>query len=232
MANLSIIDKLKRTKILDLLKKEKEVVGIYISAHPLDEHKKAIDLFSSTSLNVLNEIDSLINKDLYFTGIINYYEKLISKNGNGWGKFVLEDFEDQHEFRIFGEEYLKFAHFISPNAIVRFRVSIREGWRNRETGKLGPPRMKFLHFELLGDTIKSNSKKLIISSDLISLDQQRIDQIKNIFNRYKGDKPIGFDIYHPEDKIKIILNSRKQKVDVCNDLLNELDLASVKYKIK
>ena len=217
---------------LDLLKKEKEVVGIYISAHPLDEHIRAINLFSSAPLNILNDIDSLINKDLYFTGIINDFDKLTSKNGNGWGKFILEDFDDQHEFRIFGEEYLKFAHFIDFNSIVRFRVSIREGWRNRETGKLGPPRMKFLHFELLGETIKTNSKKLIISSNLKSLDQDSIDNIKNIFNRYKGEKPIGFEIYHPEDKIKITLNSRKQKVDVCNDLLDELDLASLKYRIK
>jgi len=217
---------------LDLLKKEKEVVGIYISAHPLDEHIRAINLFKSSPLSVLNNIESLINKDLYFTGIINDFEKLTSKNGNGWGKFVLEDFDDQHEFRIFGEEFLKFTHFIDFNSIVRFRVSIREGWRNRETGKLGPPRMKFLHFELLGETIKTNSKKLIISSNLNSLDQESIDKIKIIFNRYKGEKPVGFDIYHPEEKIKITMNSRKQKVDVCNDLLDELDLASIKYRIK
>ena len=141
-------------------------------------------------------------------------------------------FDDQHEFRIFGEELLKFSHFIDFNSLVRFRVSIREGWRNRDTGKLGPPRMKFLHFELLGETIKNNSKKLIISSDLTSLDEENINQIKNILGRYKGEKPIGFDIYHPEDKIKITLNSRKQKVDVCNDLLDELDLASVNYRVK
>ena len=219
-------------KKLDLLKKEKEVVGIYISAHPLDEHLRAIKLFKSAPLNVLNDIDSLINKDLYFTGIINDFDKLISKNGNAWGKFILEDFNDQHEFRIFGEEFLKFSHFINFNLIVRFRVSIREGWRNRDTGKLGPPRMKFLHFELLGETIKKNSKKLIITSDLASLNNEKIDKIKNIFNRYRGEKPIGFDIYHPEDEIKITMNSRKQKVDVCNELLDELDLASVKYRVK
>ena len=92
--------------------------------------------------------------------------------------------------------------------------------------------MKFLHFELLGETIKTNSKKLIISSNLNSLDQESIDKIKIIFNRYKGEKPVGFDIYHPEEKIKITMNSRKQKVDVCNDLLDELDLASIKYRIK
>jgi len=80
--------------------------------------------------------------------------------------------------------------------------------------------------------LKLTQKKLIISSNLKSLDQDSIDNIKNIFNRYKGEKPIGFEIYHPEDKIKITLNSRKQKVDVCNDLLDELDLASLKYRIK
>ena len=217
---------------LDLLKKEKEVIGIYISAHPLDEHARAINLFSSTPLRVLDNMEPLINKDLYFTGIINDFDKLTSKNGNGWGKFTLEDFEDQHEFRIFGEEYLKFAHFMSPNSIIRFRVSIREGWRNRETGKLGPPRMKFIHFELLGNTIKSNSKKLIISSNLDSVDEPKINKIKDILNRYKGDKPLGFDIYYPKDKIKITLNSRKQKVEVCNELLDELDLASIKYRVK
>ena len=92
--------------------------------------------------------------------------------------------------------------------------------------------MKFLHFELLGETIKKNSKKLIITSDLASLNNEKIDKIKNIFNRYRGEKPIGFDIYHPEDEIKITMNSRKQKVDVCNELLDELDLASVKYRVK
>ena len=217
---------------LDLLKKEKEVVGIYISAHPLDEHIKAIKLFSSTPLSVLDNIDSLINKDLYFSGIINDFEKLISKNGNGWGKFLLEDFDDQYEFRIFGEEYLKFSHFISANSIVRFKVSIREGWRNRETGKLGPPRMKFLHFELLGDTIKSNSKKLIINSDLDSLTEEKINKIKVILTKYKGNKPFGFDIFYEEDKMKVNLNSQKQKVDVCNELLNELDSVPIKYRIR
>ena len=217
---------------LDLLKKEKEVVGIYISAHPLDDHLKALELFSSVPLSVLNDLDPLINKDFYFTGIINDYEKLTSKNGNGWAKFVLEDLEDQYEFRIFGEEFLRFSHFINHNQLVRFKVSIREGWKNRETGRIGPPRIKFLHFELLSDTIKNNSKKLIIKSDLKSISENSINKVKNVLNRYKGDKPLGFDIYYPEEEIKISLNSRKQKVDVCNELLSDLDSISIKYSVK
>ena len=84
----------------------------------------------------------------------------------------------------------------------------------------------------MGNTIKSNSKKLIISSNLDSVDESKINKIKDILNRFKGDKPLGFDIYYPKDKIKITLNSRKQKVEVCNELLDELDLASIKYRVK
>ena len=144
----------------------------------------------------------------------------------------MEDFFDQYEFRIFGEEYLKFKHFIEAYQFIRIKVSIREGWKNRETGKIGPPRIKFNHFELLRDTIKINSKKLILSSDLNFLDEDQISKIQKILNRYKGNKPISFDVYHPKDKMRIILNSRKQKVDVCPELLDELDTASIKYQIK
>ena len=217
---------------LELLKKEKEVVGIYISAHPLDDHVRALELFASAPLSALNDLDLLINKDFYFTGIINDFEKLTSKNGNGWAKFILEDLNDQHEFRIFGEEFLRFSHFINYNQLVRFKVSIREGWKNRETGRIGPPRIKFLNFELLSDTIKHNSKKLIINSDLKSVDENSINKVKSILNRYKGNKPVGFNVYYPEEEIKISMKSRNQKVDVCNELLDELDSISVKYHIR
>ena len=217
---------------LELLKKEKEVVGIYISAHPLDDHVRALELFASAPLSALNDLDLLINKDFYFTGIINDFEKLTSKNGNGWAKFILEDLNDQHEFRIFGEEFLRFSHFINYNQLVRFKVSIREGWKNRETGRIGPPRIKFLNFELLSDTIKNNSKKLIINSDLKSVDENSINKVKSILNRYKGNKPVGFNVYYPEEEIKISMKSRNQKVDVCNELLDELDSISVKYHIR
>ena len=217
---------------LELLKKEKEVVGIYISSHPLDNYKKEIENFSTTPLTILNNLEKIINKDFYFSGIINEVEHLISRNGYNFGRFILEDFFDQYEFRIFGEEYLKFKHFIEAYQFIRIKVSIREGWKNRETGKIGPPRIKFNHFELLRDTIKINSKKLILSSDLNFLDEDQISKIQKILNRYKGNKPISFDVYHPKDKMRIILNSRKQKVDVCPELLDELDTASIKYQIK
>ncbi|MBT5693647.1 MAG: DNA polymerase III subunit alpha, partial [Flavobacteriaceae bacterium] len=92
---------------LEELKLEKEVVGIYISGHPLDDFKTPIKHFCNAPLDVLNDLNSLINKELRIGGIIGEVEHRISKNGKGWARFTVEDFTDSYDFRIFGEEYLK-----------------------------------------------------------------------------------------------------------------------------
>ena len=92
---------------LERLKQEKEVVGIYLSAHPLDDFKREMQYFSSAPLTVLNDLDPLINRELSFGGIVNGVDHKTTKTGKGWAIFQLEDFDDQYEFKIFGEEYLK-----------------------------------------------------------------------------------------------------------------------------
>ena len=145
---------------LERLKKEREVVGIYISAHPLDDYIRELNNFTSTGLTTLNDLNKLINKDFYVGGIINEVEHLQSKTGNGFAVFSFEDFNDQYKFRIFGEEYLKFKHLLEENKILRLRLNVREGWVNKETGRVGDPRIQFLNIELLDGIINSNSKKL------------------------------------------------------------------------
>ncbi|MGB0393284.1 MAG: DNA polymerase III subunit alpha, partial [Flavobacteriaceae bacterium] len=120
---------------LELLQREKEVVGIYISAHPLDDFKHEIKYFTTAKVEVLQDLTPLLNREIHCAGIINSVEHLETRNGKLWGRFVLEDYSDQYDFRIFGEEYLRFRHFLVAQNFVRFRAYIREGWMNRETGK-------------------------------------------------------------------------------------------------
>ena len=150
---------------LERLKKEREVVGIYISAHPLDDYIRELNNFTSQGFTTLNDLNKLINKDLYVGGIINEVEHLQSKTGNGFAVFSFEDFNDQYKFRIFGEEYLKFKHLLEENKILRLRLNVREGWVNKETGRVGDPRIQFLNIELLDGIINSSSKKITLKID-------------------------------------------------------------------
>ncbi|MEK9603962.1 MAG: DNA polymerase III subunit alpha [Flavobacteriaceae bacterium] len=216
---------------LGKLKKEREVVGIYISGHPLDDFKKEMEWFTNTQLMQLNDLRPLVNKNLIVAGIVNDIQHLESKNGKGWGKFTLEDFSDQYEFRIFGEEYLKFKHFISVNQFIRLKLNIREGWRNQETGRMGDPRIQYLHFEMLHDVLSKNSKKLTLQLDIRQLKSESIVKLKKELKGYKGDKPLFFDVIDSQKPVKLTLASRKQKVAISQELLSHLEENNWHYKL-
>ncbi|MGY8967614.1 MAG: DNA polymerase III subunit alpha [Flavobacteriales bacterium] len=216
---------------LELLKKEKAVVGIYISAHPLDDFKREMKYFSSATFDILSDLDPLVNRDLSFGGIINDVEHLVTKTGKGWGKFTIEDFSDQYEFKIFGEDYLKFRHFILPNNFVRLRLRVLEGWRNRETGQLGPARIQFNNFEMLHDTLKTNVKKITLMFEVKQLNESKIQDLKTLMSPYKGDKGLYMDVFDTEEKIKLTLPSRKQRVEVSNELLLALEERNIHYRL-
>ena len=213
------------------LKKEKEVVGIYISSHPLDDFIHEMKHFMNISLNRLGDLNPLVNRELSLGGIVNDVQHLESRNGKGWARFALEDFTDQYEFRIFGEDYLKYRHFLVVNQFIRIRLMIREGWVNRETGKAGAPRMQYLYFEILQNTIESNTKKLTLQLDIHQLDQDQIEELQDNLKSYKGDKTLFFNIYDTDKKVKLMLNSKKQKVNITRDLLQFLDKKAWHYKL-
>ncbi len=216
---------------LSKLKKEREVVGIFISGHPLDNFKKEMQWFTSANLSKLKELRPLINKTINVAGIVNEIEHLESRNGKGWGRFTLEDYSDQFEFRIFGEEYLKFKHFISTNQFIRIKINIKEGWRNHETGRLGDPRIQFINFEMLHDVLSKNSKKITLQVDIHQLESENIKQLKKELRGFRGDKPIFFDVIDPKKQIKLTMASRKQKVNISQELLSLLEENSWHYKL-
>jgi len=213
------------------LKKEKEVVGIYISSHPLDDFTHEMKHFMNISFNRLGDLAPLINKELSLGGIVNDVQHLESRNGKGWARFTMEDFTDQHEFRIFGEDYLKYRHFLVVNQFIRIRISVREGWINKETGKVGAPRMQFLHFEMLQNTIESNAKKLTLQVDISRLKERQIDNLQANLKSYKGEQLLFFNVYDNNKKVKLILNSKKQKVKISSGLLDFLDKEQWHYKL-
>ena len=216
---------------LEKLKKEKEVVGIYISAHPLDDFKREMKYFSSTGLSVLKNLDNLVNKELSFGGIISDVSHLLSRNGKGWGKFIVEDFKDHYEFKIFGEDYLKYKHFLVINQFIRIKVLVKEGWTNRETGIKSEPRIQFNYFEQLQDSLDLNSKKLTLQLKVDEVNEEKISKLTSIFKKFKGKKSLEFDLFESSGGFKLTLPSRKQKIKINNDLLDNLERNKIFYKI-
>ena len=213
------------------LKQEKDVVGIYISGHPLDDFRVPIEHFCNASLDVLNELQFLINKELKIGGIVGEVEHRISKNGKGWARFSFEDYKDSYDFRIFGEDYLKFKHFLVENNFLFIRIVVKEGWRDRETGKTGEPRISFLNFQQLQDTVSKNAKKLTIQLNINEFDDDKIDELKRIFSKHKGKQQLEICFFENEEKIKLTMPSENHKISINEELISKIEKNNFHFKL-
>lgn len=216
---------------MEKLKREKEVVGIYISGHPLDDFKYEMSHFCNSTLKDFSDLESKINRELSFGGVITEVSHLTGKNGRGWAKFTLEDYDDNYQFMIFKEEYLKFRHFLVPNSFVYLKVFVKEGWVDRETNKKIAPRIQFQSFKQLQDVMDSYAKKLTIQMDIRGLAEEKIEYLRKIFKTYRGNHLLNFVIYEPQEQIKIHLPSKREKVNICPELLDSLKEMDVYYRV-
>jgi DNA polymerase-3 subunit alpha len=213
------------------LKQEKEVVGIYISGHPLDDYKVEMRNFCNVTLSDLTDLAPFVNREVSFGGVVTDVQHRESRNGKGWAIFSVEDFDENYEFKIFGEEYLKFRHFLIPDSFVHVRLFVREGWVDKQTGKKGDPRMQFNHFQLLQDVMEAQARKLTIKLPIDHLQEERLKQLKELFRTHKGDKQLHFTMYDQKQKIKLNMPSRKQKVSISKELLHALETEEFVYRL-
>ncbi|WP_417882366.1 DNA polymerase III subunit alpha [Xanthomarina gelatinilytica] len=216
---------------MEKLAKEKEVVGIYISGHPLDDFRIEMKTFCNANLALLKDLEPFVNRELTFGGVVTDVQHRVSKQGKGWALFTVEDYTDSYEFRIFGEEYLKFRHFLLKNSFVYVKMFVREGWINRETGNKSEPRIQFNNFQLLHDVMDAYAKKLSVQLQISDLQEARVNKLKELFTMHKGDHLLNFIIYDTEEQIKLNMPSRKQKIKISQELLDELESDGVFYKL-
>jgi DNA polymerase-3 subunit alpha len=183
---------------MEKLAKEKEVVGIYISGHPLDDFKFEMENFCNSKLETLKNLELHVNKNLNFGGIITNVQHRIAKNNKGWALFTLEGYDESYEFKIFGEEYLKFRHFLIQNNFTFIKVLVKEGWTDKETGKKSDPRLQFMVLQYLQDVLPSFAKKLIINLNIKDLKPELIHELNAIFQQNKGENTVVFEVLETE----------------------------------
>ncbi len=216
---------------LHTLKQEKEVVGIYLSGHPLDDFEPAMKHFCNAKVGLFNDLESLVNKELSFGGMVGEVDHRVSKNGKGWALFTLEDFEESYEFKIFGEEYLKYRHFFVEDSFIHVKAVVREGWLSRDTGKRGEPRLQFTAFQQLQDTLNAYTKKITLRLDVAHMDKNMLHFLDKLFKEHKGEHKLDMTFYETKDKLKLNTSSRKIKVHVGESFLAALDAYPVAYKL-
>ena len=119
---------------LDKLKIEKEVVGLYISGHPLDQFKFEVEKFCNTSISKLNEnLEELQNLgNVKIAGIVTEVSHRMTKTGKPFGTLTVQDFTDTYTFFLFSDDYINFKEFFVLYWGIYLQGVIQNRWKGGE----------------------------------------------------------------------------------------------------
>ncbi len=216
--------------MLQLLSKEKEVVGIYISSHPLDDFKHEVRLVSNITISDLagNE-DKLVGRDLSLCGMMNNIQHRISRNGNEFGSFTFADYSDSYEMTLFGEDYLKFRHFMQENMFLNVRMSITKREFKDKEGNITSSRIftKITKMQLLNQIIEEMVDKITLKLNIEDVSEDVLNDLVDLMYKYPGDQPIRIKLIDPAEQIGVEFPSHKIKVHICRELLHEMEAMEV-----
>lgn len=211
------------------LSKEKEVVGIYISGHPLDDYKLEINNYCNISIEQLKNFEQFSNKEISFAGVVTEVINRIDKNGNPFGIFTLEDFTESREFMLFREDYLKLKMYLVQGAFVYVKARVQPRYRNNPDNL----EIKLLQIQLLSEMAEKVTKGIRVRLSLDQVTESFNHRIKEIVESHPGNHNFKMIVWEPKEKIWIELLSRSHKVKVSRELIKELEtFPDLKYKLE
>jgi DNA polymerase-3 subunit alpha len=202
---------------IEKLNLEKEVVGIYISGHPLDNFKFELDSFTNATCQSLNDIEPLLGREVKVGGVITAVEHRTTKTGRPFGKFTLEDYSGNHNFTLFSDDYLKFKNFMNTGWFV-----LVEGTVIKNTWGQQSIELKIRAMELLNEIGVKRTKGLQIMINSTDINKELIAGIESVCSAFAGNTPFFLKIKDEQENISLELLSRKYRVKPVNEMVKEL----------
>jgi len=217
-------------RTLQLLNREKEVVGVYISGHPLDDFQFEMEQFANANTSILEDLEGIRQrKETRVAGIITSATHLTSKTGSPYGRFVLEDYHGSHEIVLFKDDYIKFKSYLTEDWFVLVHFAIG-GWYSKRDQK-EVLRLNVKKIDLLSDLREKLVKQINIDVLLQNINEPMISRIRTLCTKHKGSIPIQVNV-HDQDTI-LEMPSRSLRVNMTREMTEELEqLENLSWSIK
>ena len=216
---------------LGFLQKEKELVGMYLSSHPLDKYRFEMDNFTTCELanlaNLVSECE-LAKKPakVCVAGLVTDYKQLLTKKGAPYSRTMLEDYSGSYELTLFTKEHEQFFKYMVPHDALFLEGVIEERYflrpEEKAQGKTVPYTFKLQSVTLLGNVAESRIKAFGISIETPMLTPAFREGLVKVIRKHKGSIPLEVFFFDPDTRYRIQLKSNKYQVAVSEELLTDL----------
>ncbi len=193
---------------------EKEVVGVYISGHPLDNFRFEMDTFCTAPISDLNNLDVLEGKEMKVGGIVSTVEHKMTKTGRPFGKMAVEDYSGKYEFVLWSDDYMKFKSFLMPGLFLFIEGNVvRKSWGDQNL------EFKLRNIEILNDLASKRVQGVALRVAVAAVNTEFIDSIEKLCKKYSGNSSL--QIYLIDD-VEVPLLSRTARIKPTNSLIRDL----------
>ncbi|SEA51933.1 DNA polymerase-3 subunit alpha [Xylanibacter ruminicola] len=206
---------------IERLNKERELVGIYLSAHPLDEYKIILDNLCNTKCTELADIAKLADReDVILGGIVTAQKTGFTKTGKPYGVVTIEDFDGTGEIFMMGEEWGQRAGMFSIGASVYVTGKVKSRFMYNDNG---PKDLKIGGVEFL-QTIKERAiDRITISLMTDQVNDELVNDLTELINENPGKTKLFFQLRDSSGKHHVLLRSKREGIDVKNKLIDYIN---------
>ncbi|HEX2616175.1 MAG TPA: OB-fold nucleic acid binding domain-containing protein, partial [Flavobacteriales bacterium] len=214
---------------LEQLHYEKDVIGFYLSGHPLDDHRLEIKHLCNAQLPQLADLKSVAGRELSFAGIVTKAEHRIAKSGKPFGSFSLEDHNGSHDFMLFSEDYMKFKLYLQTGTLLLLKGRAMERTWGRDEGQL---EFKIANIDLLSDAREKYITKLNLRVDAERVGEGLGLELSELLKANPGKCRVTIALYSAAENIAVEAASKALNVSVTEHLTQGLDaLADVEWTL-
>ncbi len=201
---------------------EKEVVGFFITGHPLDQYRDEIEGFCTCRLN---EVENYKNREIKIGGIISQVSERQTKTGKPFALFTIEDYDSSLSLAMFGEEYLKAKHLLETNNYIFVKGKVEPRYNQEDTLEFRPKSI-----ELLSEVKEKYAKELEVFLELDKLDNKMLADLQFMMQNNKGQSPLRVHLFDPETQ-QITRTLSNMRINLAGELPDLLRKAGLKYKM-
>ena len=201
---------------IETLNRERDLVGIYLSAHPLDEYEIILNNLCNTHCAELEDKKLLSSKQkITFGGIVTDVKSKFTKNGKPCGFITLEDFQGSGELALFGEEWGKWKGILDTGCTVMVKAQFVQKYRDSQYKELKITDIQYLQ------TVKDNQiDKFTIVCNSEKIDTQITSDLLSLLNKYPGKTELYFSINDNKSSRPFTMLSKKCKININKELIN------------
>ena len=204
---------------IERLNKERDLVGIYLSAHPLDEYKIILDNLCNAKCADLSDMSNLNGReDILLGGIVTAIRTRFDKRGNPCGFVTLEDFDGSGELALFGEDWGHWSGMFAEGASVYITAKLQQRFQNSNQLEL-----KVQNIEYLQGVKEKALDRITISLVTDMLDDQIVADLNELITSHPGKTKLFFQLRDSQGKNHVLLHSRSCGVDVRHTLIDYID---------